>query len=399
MKILAPVFSTPHPESGGMARITSLAERCFRDGHEIVFMASGFQSRVLRQKGFRVIPLPEPTFFGLPGWMSRIIERQMHSMSLPVPMTGIWFLYAFAGNAAAPFLRAAVKSGLELIDSYKPDAILTDYSPVAFTLRALTGLPLACTYSAVYREDKGSFFYDVSYRSLNKVLALHGMKCSDIDDLFFGPGVFKIVPNIPELDDADSKSADVYYSGSLFDPAKRTNSPLKAHSGKRYVFVYVGTGSVTTRELHTVLPHVFPEKGACTCIVGAPGVEQAYSIGGVEFHPFVPIAEILPHCDWTICHGGQNTITESLMHGVPLIIFPGNIWERRYNAKKVQESGAGIMAERRDFCSSWLLDTMEKRASYRPDAVRLSETLRSSGGLEGAYRQLLRFYSKHEGLK
>ncbi|MHB1415778.1 MAG: hypothetical protein ACYC1C_11045 [Chloroflexota bacterium] len=42
---------------------------------------------------------------------------------------------------------------------------------------------------------------------------------------------------------------------------------------------------------------------------------------------------MLPRCDWTVCHGGQHTIVQSLLHGVPLIVLPGPIFERRFNAK------------------------------------------------------------------
>lgn len=64
-------------------------------------------------------------------------------------------------------------------------------------------------------------------------------------------------------------------------------------------------------------------------------------IGAVEFRPYVPAADILPAADWTICHGGQNTIAQSLLHNVPLLMFPGLIFERRYNAAKTQPAGAG----------------------------------------------------------
>lgn len=36
----------------------------------------------------------------------------------------------------------------------------------------------------------------------------------------------------------------------------------------------------------------------------------------------LPQADVLPHCDLVVCHGGNNTVTESLEAGVPLLVAP-----------------------------------------------------------------------------
>lgn len=86
------------------------------------------------------------------------------------------------------------------------------------------------------------------------------------------------------------------------------------------MFVYVGTGSISLDRLRDVLPQVFPANGERVCLVGAQSIAQPEQIAGVKFLPYVPAETVLPGADWTLCHGGQNTIIQSLRRGVPLLV-------------------------------------------------------------------------------
>ncbi len=396
MKILAPVFSTPHPESGGITRMSAIADVLIQNGHEILFLASGYQAKTLSSKGYSVEKLPEPTFFGLGKSISSKIQKRMHTMQLPVPMSSMWFLYSFAGNIQAPFLDASLIKALETIITYKPQALLTDYSPVAYLLRKITDLPLASTYSEIYMARHKSILSSINQRTINKILKKYYIQPENIGNLFFGNSVFKIIPNIPELDGIDPDSPNTYYSGSLFNFSNKNQDDFPVDTSKRYIFVYVGTGSITLQKLDSVLPRVFSGIDNTLCVVGSPAINKAYQKGGVHFYPHVSAQKILPYCDWTICHGGQNTITESLLAGVPLIIFPGNIWERQYNGQKIEIAGAGRMGKRKNFNPQWLSRVCRNPAPYKAHSKRLGIALKNTQGAEGTYEQLMKFYNKQQ---
>jgi UDP:flavonoid glycosyltransferase YjiC (YdhE family) len=164
--------------------------------------------------------------------------------------------------------------------------------------------------------------------------------------------------------------------------------------GKRYVFVYAGAGSLSLDRLKDVLPQVFPADGMYECLVGAQSITAAERVGGVEFRPYVPAEAVLTHADWTICHGGQNTIIQSLRSGVPLLIFPGPIFERRFNAQKVQQAGAGRMGELPDFKVNWLRAALQARGDYGPRAAALGEKIRACGGARAAVEALAQWSSR-----
>jgi UDP:flavonoid glycosyltransferase YjiC (YdhE family) len=121
-------------------------------------------------------------------------------------------------------------------------------------------------------------------------------------------------------------------------------------------------------------------------------------IGAVEFHPYVSAADYLPFCDWTICHGGQNTIIQSLVNDVPLLIFPGPIFERRFNARKIQATGAGLMGEVDEFTPEWIKAALEKQATCAERATWLGEKIRSYGGAIAAV-EAMEQWSKQQCLE
>ncbi|MCE1252438.1 MAG: hypothetical protein LWX83_02690 [Anaerolineae bacterium] len=93
---------------------------------------------------------------------------------------------------------------------------------------------------------------------------------------------------------------------------------------------------------------------------------------------------LLPQCDGCICHGGQNTMIQSLVYGVPLLILPGPIFERRFNAGQVQKAGAGYMGELPDFNSAWLQTAFLKQKESAAQAAALGQKINSLGGARQA---------------
>jgi UDP:flavonoid glycosyltransferase YjiC (YdhE family) len=204
--------------------------------------------------------------------------------------------------------------------------------------------------------------------------------------------VLKIIPSIPELDDTALDRGDVCYVGQLLGPLHAAPvSGFRLERGRRYVFVYTGTGSVSLGTVQRVLPRVFSTDGDLACVVGGQSIAAPYQRGAVSFYPYVPAGELLPQCDWTICHGGQNTIIQSLMHGVPLLIFPGAIFERRYNARKVEQAGAGRLGEVDRFTVEWLRESLACQVACAAQAAALGERIRSYGGAAAAIAAMERW--------
>ena len=83
----------------------------------------------------------------------------------------------------------------------------------------------------------------------------------------------------------------------------------------------------------------------------------------------VPQTSIIPEVDLVITHGGNNTVTESLHYGKPMVVLP-LFWDQYDNAQRMAELGFGVRLATYDFADDELTEAV--------DGLLADETLRSS---------------------
>lgn len=108
--------------------------------------------------------------------------------------------------------------------------------------------------------------------------------------------------------------------------------------------------------------------------------------------PFVPQLELLRRAAVFICHGGMNSVNESLYFNVPLVMVP-QAADHPWIAARVAELGAGVrLAQEVD--AAQLLDAVNQVLAnpiYAQAAAHIGATLRATGGVEGAVAAILTF--------
>ncbi|HEY1594618.1 MAG TPA: nucleotide disphospho-sugar-binding domain-containing protein [Thermoleophilaceae bacterium] len=88
---------------------------------------------------------------------------------------------------------------------------------------------------------------------------------------------------------------------------------------------------------------------------------------------FLPQTSVLPHMDVVITHGGNNTVTECLWFGKPMVVLP-LFWDQYDNAQRIHETGFGIR-----------LDTYTHEPEELHNAI---ETLLADGALRRRLAEL-----------
>ena len=93
------------------------------------------------------------------------------------------------------------------------------------------------------------------------------------------------------------------------------------------------------------------------------------NMAGAEF---LPQTSVIPVCDLVITHGGNNTITESLHFGKPMIVLP-LFWDQHDNAQRVQELGLGVRLDTYRFTDRQMQDALDGLLGNAELRTRLSE--------------------------
>jgi len=395
MRILIPLFSPPTGTWGSLTRVLAIADAAKEVGHEVAFTASGPLSERLENLGWQVFRSPEPSFLGLPGPISRLVARSAHERSPPIrpgrSFGSIWLVLWFTGVSSRRFLRRSVAAQLAAVEEFRPDLLFTEIDPGAFVVSRVARIPIACTYASVLGVGVGSYPWRRLRDAQAGILQRHGLQPVEPQQMMQEKQTLKLVPSIPDLEQDLPESDDLVYVGSLVRSFRTSaESKFEPEAGKRYVFVYVGTGSVKLKTLRDVLPRVFPAESETLCLVGSQGVQHEERLGNVIFRSFWDADGLMPLCEWVLCHGGHNTIIQALMNGVPLLMFPGPIFERRFNAQMVASAGAGYFGELPQFNEASIFEMMLHRGKCAARARELGEKIKALRGAPAAIQAMER---------
>ena len=123
--------------------------------------------------------------------------------------------------------------------------------------------------------------------------------------------------------------------------------------------------------------------------------ELAQNMWGEEL---VPQPAILPHCDLVITHGGNNTTTECLHHGKPMIALP-LFWDQYDNAQRVEDTGIGVRLATYAFEEDELhgaIDRLLADATLRDRLAALSHRVQASPGRVRAADLIERLAQTHQ---
>ena len=90
------------------------------------------------------------------------------------------------------------------------------------------------------------------------------------------------------------------------------------------VYVALGTFMSAREDVLASIATAFRGEPVSLVVASGPTDPAALALDGrphlVRNH--LPQADLLPLCDLVVCHGGNNTVTESLEAGVPLLVAP-----------------------------------------------------------------------------
>ncbi len=111
--------------------------------------------------------------------------------------------------------------------------------------------------------------------------------------------------------------------------------------------------------------------------------DLAANMYGAEF---LPQTSVIPHADLVITHGGNNTTTECLHFGKPMIVLP-LFWDQHDNAQRVDELGLGVRLDPYRFSDAQMHGALARLlgdTALRDRLARAGEIIQRRQGLRRA---------------
>ncbi|HST65296.1 MAG TPA: nucleotide disphospho-sugar-binding domain-containing protein, partial [Mycobacteriales bacterium] len=315
MKVLVAV----PPLAGHLNPATALAAELTRRGHEVAWVGS---EAVLR-------PVLGPDAVVHPTG-SRILREQSGHGAAAV--SSLWRRFL------VPYTKFTLPAVQRAVDAARPDLVLADQQMFAGALVAhRCGLPWATVATTTMELA----------RPFRELPAVEAELAAHLDTVRAQAGVTGVDPRFsPYLCLAltstvlsgPARAGRPAYVGPLL--GRRPPVDFRRPETDRPL-VLVSTGTLADDLATDFHRRVLAAAAGVHAILVAPPESVPDPPPHVTVAARVPVLELLPQLAAVVSHGGLNTVTEALAHGVPLVVAPIR-HDQPVNARDVAAAGAGV---------------------------------------------------------
>lgn len=413
------------PESayGPTNNCIGIGNELLKRGHRVVFAAERSWQGKLTALGFEedlvdLAPAPEQE----PGqeaeqdagqfWKDYIKEvspefrkttaEQLETVTLP-----IWEELANGAKFCEPQLKAIIKR-------VQPDVIVED-NVIAFPALVTAGVPfvrimscnplevpgddIAPVFSGLGKDDREAWVefraeYERTHRPLWEsydawVQEQGAPPLPDLEFIHRGDANLYVYPEVLDYTDARPLDETWHRLDSSVRETEQAPADLPASftDGSRPL-VYFSLGSLGSADVGLMQRVIAALADQPINVIVSKGplheeFELADNMWGAEF---LPQTRILPLVDLVITHGGNNTTTEALHFGKPMILLP-LFWDQYDNAQRVDEQGFGIRLDTYRFTADELQEAVRSLladAALRERIAAVGADIRSRAGVVAA---------------
>ena len=342
-----------------------------RRGHRVVFIAEESFEGTLAEQGFeeRLMRLTPPSESEEdPGQFWKDFIRDTAPVFRKPTVEQLEGFIGPTFEALCDGARYVDERLVEIIDEVDPDVIVED-NVVSFPALPASGRPwvriVSCNPAEVKDPDIPPTFsgYPAADRSgWDDYRAEYARALGPLQASFSEFCVERGAPALPELefvhtsehlnltlypDEVDYPRANplgerwenLQAAVRATDAPWELPEPLASAEGP---LVYLSLGSLGSAdvELMRSLIGSLAEAPYRVIVSKGPQHDQLELAANMVGEEFLPQASILPQVDLVITHGGNNTVTESLHFGKPMVVLP-LFWDQYDNAQRIDETGFG----------------------------------------------------------
>lgn len=406
----------PTNNSIGIAKL--LLER----GHRVVFAAEASWAGKLAPLGFEedLVQLEPPAEDGVEVDAGKFWTDYINEMSpqfrrpledqLETVIVPIWQALIDGVKYCAPQLKA-------IVDRTQPDVIVVD-NVVSFPAIITAGVPFVRVMSCNPLEKRGegiapvfsglpetpSAAWDEFRAAYDRI---HRPMWTEFNEWLQSQGT----PPLPDLDFNHSGALNLYtypeeldYTDArpLDDTWLRLDSSVRQTDVEPEIpaeflalpgpLIYFSLGSLCSCDvdlMHSLIG-AMADQPYRVIVSKGPRHEEIKLADNMWGAQFLPQTKILPLVDLVITHGGNNTTTEAMHFGKPMVLLP-LFWDQYDNAQRVHEKGYGRRLAPYTFKPEELRAAINEQlgdATHVEKLRAVGEAIRSRSGLQRAADRL-----------
>jgi MGT family glycosyltransferase len=168
--------------------------------------------------------------------------------------------------------------------------------------------------------------------------------------------------------------------------ADATPFPFDALASGTHLLVSLGTVNAERGALfYRVLREALAEEPLQAIVVASPELLEP-APKNFLVRQRIPQLAVLPHVQAVLCHGGHNTVCESLAHGLPLVVMPIRD-DQPVIAEQVVHAGVGLRLRFGRTRPDELRDAVRrvlKEPAFREAAAGIQKSFKDAGGTRAA---------------
>jgi MGT family glycosyltransferase len=343
-----------------------------RRGHRVVFIVEESFAGTLEAQGFeeRLMRLgPPPAADEEPGQFWKDFIRDTAPVFRTPTIEQLETFIAPTFQALLDGARYVDDRLREILDEVRPDVIVED-NVVSFPALPASGIPwvriASCNPAEIEDADVPPPFsgYPAADRSRwDEYRAEYRRTHGDMHAAFDAFCVERGAPPLDDLefihesphlnlylypDEADYARAtpldgrwlNLQSSVRATDAAWELPEPLASADGPQIYHSLGSLGSGDVALMQRLIDSLADTRHRVIVSMG-PQHEQLRLADNMTGAEFLPQTSLLPSVDLVITHGGNNTVTECLYFGKPMVLLP-LFWDQYDNAQRIHETGLGL---------------------------------------------------------
>ena len=356
MKVLIVPMTAMAETSGPGKRCRVIAEILKNNGIDTATCMARDVNYV-KINGIRNYDLEIPTPLGMPGFIAGFFFPLIQKTGIAAKKTVSSFdqvLY-FTGNLNKRYLKKSVEDIRKAIRDHKADIVYSEFNISAIIAAKLEKKKLFITVS--YPTQKEYACDPKLAKGINQLLSEVGLPQVSSALELFDRADERFCPSIPELEPFQEKK--VTYIGAL-----GTATDIKQTDKYRNkILVYMGNGTVPAAKMLCEVSKAF--EGTPYEIYIASHYLKEGEHANIHVAKRWDFNSLLNEAVLFINHGGQNSMMDGLLHGVPQLVVPGKVFERKYNAAALEKAGAGRALDYTEFKAQRIKELSEEIISSK----------------------------------